>query len=94
MIAARLPAGSRKVRTPKSKMPGNTRGGVIYRIGPQKNTAQAASPATVALPVKVKWWGKSPPALVVIPRPGNPHLEQGQAEAMRLLVSFEPRVGC
>jgi len=27
----------------------------------------------------VKRWCKRPPALVAIPRPGNPHLEQGQA---------------
>jgi len=30
----------RKVRTLKSMVPGNTRGGEIYRIGPQKITAE------------------------------------------------------
>ncbi len=30
---------SRKVRTPQSTVPGNTRGGVTCRIGPQKQTA-------------------------------------------------------
>lgn len=44
--------------------------------------------------------GKSPPALVAIPRPGNPHPEQGQAGMKlasaggRLLASLESRVGC
>jgi hypothetical protein len=48
-------AFQRKVRTPKSTMPGNTRGGgrsetgngqrpVTCRIGPQKQTAKAAFP--------------------------------------------------
>ena len=39
VIAARLRAGSRKVRTPQGTAPGKPRDGAICRIGPQKEVA-------------------------------------------------------
>lgn len=33
------PSASRKVRSPQSKPPGNSRGGATCRIGPQRHTA-------------------------------------------------------
>jgi hypothetical protein len=38
-VIAALHAEPRKVRTPQNTVPGNTRGGVTCRIGPQKHTA-------------------------------------------------------
>jgi hypothetical protein len=37
-VTAPRAIGVRKVRTPQSAMPGNTRGGETCRIGPQKQT--------------------------------------------------------
>jgi len=50
-------------------MPGNTRGGETCQIGPQKTNRRL---------VRVKRWCKRPPARAAMPRPGNPHQEQGQ----------------
>jgi endonuclease/exonuclease/phosphatase (EEP) superfamily protein YafD len=52
--------------------------------------------------VRVKWWCKRPPATVVMQRLGNPHLEQGQAEATPsgneaarfYAFGLKPRVDC
>ncbi len=40
---------------------------------------------TASQEVRVKRWCKRPPAFVVTRRPGNPHLEQGQAGAKHVV---------
>jgi len=64
VIAARLRAGSRKVRTPQGTAPGKPRDGAICRIGPQKEVAALVLFLSAA--VKVKRWCKRPPAFTAM----------------------------
>jgi len=66
----------RKVRTPKGKALGNTQGERSHGKCHRNYTARFYDR------VRVKWWGKSPPAAGATPSPGKPRPEQGQAGIM------------
>lgn len=77
----RLPE-PRKVRTPKSMAPGNSRGGETCRNGPQRTTA-----ARYWLAVRVKRWCKRPPAQAAMaaarqPPPGARPSREKYVEAL------------